>query len=525
MGDVRRGSKNAWEDPRPGHRVAPDTRRRLGPHTVERFRILVPMDRSFPIVRDLLGLLAVTGSLLAAGGAGAAAQDASVGPGPAADSSGTAADTSATAGTASPESDRFVYRIVIDGAISPASAEFMTDAIERAEDEGAAALVIELDTPGGLVESTRDIVQAILASRVPVVVYVAPRGARAGSAGVFVTLAAHVAAMAPSTNIGAATPIQMGGPTMPGGGESPADTTTAEKGEEPSALERKILNDTIAFIRTIAEKRGRNADWAERAVREGVSITETQALEQNVVDLVAPNLPTLLDEIDGREVEVLDRTLTLATANAEVRTIDQGIRFRILDAIANPNIAFILLLIGVYGIFFELMNPGAILPGVVGGIALLLAFFSLQALPVNYVGLLLILFAVVLFIAEVKIVSYGMLTVGGIIAFILGATMLFDAPGSLMRVSWSVIIPAALLTAGFFVFAMGMAWRTWRSKPTTGKEGLLGSRGEVRQRIDPVGQVSVHGELWRARAEEPLEAGTEVEVVEVSGLALKVRRI
>ncbi len=436
------------------------------------------------------------------------------------------ADTAAQPDTLRREPASFVHHIVIDGAISPASSEFMSDAIERAEEEGAAALVVEMDTPGGLVESTRDVVQAILASRVPVVVYVSPRGARAGSAGVFITLAAHVAAMAPSTNIGAATPIQMGGAPMPGGGPSPADTTEGEdEGEdEPGALERKILNDTIAFIRTIAEKRGRNADWAERAVREGVSITETQALEQNVVDLVAPSLPALLDEIDGREVEVLERTVALATADAEVRTIEKGLRFKILDTIANPNIAFILLLIGVYGIFFELMNPGAILPGVVGVIALLLAFFSLQALPVNYVGLLLILFALILFIAEVKVVSYGLLTVGGIVAFILGGTMLFDAPGSLMRVSWSVIIPAALLTAGFFVFAMGMAWRTWKSRPTTGKEGLVGTRGEVRRRIDPVGQVSLHGELWQARADEPLETGTAVEVVEVSGLSVKVRR-
>lgn len=433
-------------------------------------------------------------------------------------------DTADQADTARQETVPFVHRIVIDGAITPASTEFMSDAIERAADEGATALVIELDTPGGLVESTRDIVQAILASRVPVVVYVSPRGARAGSAGVFITLAAHVAAMAPSTNIGAATPIQMGGAPMPGGGPSPADTSEGEGEDEPGALERKILNDTIAFIRTIAEKRGRNADWAERAVREGASITENQALDLNVVDLVAPSLPALLDQIDGREVEVLERTVALTTANADVRTIEGGLRFKILDAIANPNIAFILLLIGVYGIFFELMNPGAILPGVVGVIALLLAFFSLQALPVNYVGLLLILFAVVLFIAEVKVMSYGLLTVGGIIAFILGGTMLFDAPGSLMRVSWSVIIPAALLTAGFFVFAMGMAWRTWKSKPTTGKEGMVGVRGEVRRRIDPVGQVSLHGELWQARADEPLEAGTAVEVVEVSGLSVKVRR-
>ena len=436
-----------------------------------------------------------------------------------------AATDSAAADTAPGRAAPFVYQVVIDGPISPASAEFLTDAIERAEDEGAAAIVVELDTPGGLVDSTRDIVQAILASRVPVVVYVAPSGARAGSAGVFVTLAAHVAAMAPSTNIGAATPIQMGGAPMPGGPTSPPDTTNGEAGDgDPGALERKIMNDTIAFIRTISERRGRNADWAERAVREGASITETEALAENVVDLVAPSLPALLDQIDGREVEVLDRTVTLDTANAEVRRIEAGLRFRILDTIANPNIAFVLMLIGIYGIFFELMNPGAILPGVVGGISLLLAFFALQALPVNYAGILLILFALVLFIAEVKVASYGLLTVGGVVAFVLGATMLFDAPGSLVRVSWSVIVPAALLTAGFFAFVMGLAWRTYKSRPTTGKEALVGERGRVTARIDPVGVVSVHGELWRGRAEEPIEVGAEIVVVAVDGLTLTVRR-
>lgn len=435
-----------------------------------------------------------------------------------------AADT-APADTAHGPAVPFVYRVAIDGAISPASAEFLTDAIERAEDEGAAALVVELDTPGGLVDSTRDIVQRILASRVPVIVYVAPSGARAGSAGVFITLAAHVAAMAPSTNIGAATPIQMGGAPMPGAPASPADTTGGgETGDEgPGALERKVLNDTIAFIRTISERRGRNAEWAETAVREGASITDTEALAENVVDLVAPSLPALLDEIDGREVEVLDRTVALHTADADVRTIEAGLRFRILDTIANPNIAFVLMLIGIYGIFFELMNPGAILPGVVGGISLLLAFFALQALPVNYAGILLILFALVLFIAEVKVASYGLLTVGGVVAFVLGATMLFDAPGSLVRVSWSVILPAALLTAGFFAFVMGLAWRTYRSRPTTGKEAIIGERGLVTARIDRIGAVSIHGELWRARAEEPIEKGTEIVVTEVDGLTLTVR--
>ena len=424
----------------------------------------------------------------------------------------------------------FVTRVVIDGAITPASAEFIIDAIEGADAEGARAVVIELDTPGGLVESTRDIVQAMLASRTPVVVYVAPAGARAGSAGVFLTLAAHVAAMAPGTNIGAATPVGLGGRDIapqrpaPGGGAAPADSA-AEQLDEGSDLEQKILNDTVAFIRTIAERRGRNAEWAERAVREAVSITETEALEENVIDLVAPSIPALLDEIDGREVEVAADTVVLQTADAEIRTIEKGLRFKILDAIANPNIAFILMLIGIYGIFFELMNPGAILPGVVGVISLLLGFFALQALPVNYVGVLLLLFSLILFIAEVKIMSYGLLSVGGVIAFVLGATMLFDAPGSLLRVSWSVIIPAAILTAGFFAIAVGLAYRTWRTKPTTGREGIIGEHGVVKRRLDPQGQVQVHGELWSARADEPLDPGTRVEVTGSDGLILRVRRI
>ena len=437
----------------------------------------------------------------------------------------TAPDTAAQAGAA-PEghaAPAVVYRAVVDGAISPASAEFLADAIATAAEARAQALVIELDTPGGLVESTRDIIQAILASPVPVVVWVAPPGARAGSAGVFVTLAAHVAAMAPGTNIGAATPIEMGRGTPMPQGPAPADSA-AEEARDETALDRKILNDTIAFIRTIAEKRGRNAEWAVTAVTEAASITETEALELRVVDLVAPTLDDLLERIDGRTVEVIDRTVTLATANAEVRTIDKGLRFKILDTIANPNIAFVLMLIGIYGIFFELMNPGSILPGVVGGISLILAFFALQTLPVNYAGVLLIVLSLILFIAEIKVVSHGLLTVGGVVAFVLGGTMLFDSPDPFFRVSWSVIIPAAILTAGFFVFALGKAYKTWRSKPTTGREGLVGEKGVVRKRIDPVGQVGVHGELWNARADEPLEIGEPVVVTSAEGLTLHVRR-
>ena len=286
------------------------------------------------------------------------------------DADPTAADTTAQqeADTTAPDVPAAtVYRAVIDGAIQPASAEFIVDAIELATESRTVALVIELDTPGGLVDSTRDIIQGILASDVPIIVYVAPGGARAGSAGVFITLAAHVAAMAPGTNIGAATPIQIGGPGTRPEGPAPADSAAERSLEDDSDLDRKVLNDTVAFIRTIAEKRGRNADWAEEAVREASSITETEALEENVIDVIAPTLDILLEEIDGREVEVISGTVTLTTANAKVESIEKSLRFRVLDTIANPNIAFILMLIGIYGIFFELMNPGAILPGVLGG--------------------------------------------------------------------------------------------------------------------------------------------------------------
>lgn len=474
--------------------------------------------RRFTLLSLALGTALLAGPRIAA-------QDGGDSAAPGDSTAGATGAHGADAGAETEEGARFVYRIVVDGAISPASAEFIGDAIGDAEEDGARALVIQLDTPGGLVESTRDIVQAMLASRVPVVVYVAPGGARAGSAGVFLTLAAHVAAMAPGTNIGAATPITMGGDeTMPGGSAPP--DSAAEKAAEggAKALDRKVLNDTVAFIRTIAEKRGRNAEWAAKAVTEASSITETEALEENVVDLVARSTEGLLDEIDGREVEVLDRTVTLDTAGAEVRPIEKGLRFKILEVIANPNIAFVLMMIGIYGIFFELMNPGSILPGVVGGISLLLAFFALQALPVNYVGILLLLFSLILFIAEIKVVSHGLLTVGGVIAFVLGGTMLFEGPGSFFRVSWSVIIPAAVLTAAFFVFAMGMAYRTWKSKPTTGREGLIGEKGVVSRRIAPRGQVRVRGELWAARAEEEIDAGETVEVVEAEGLTVRVRR-
>lgn len=451
-----------------------------------------------------------------------------------------------------------VYRLVIDGAIHPASSELIASSIERAEGDRAEALLIVLDTAGGLLESTRAIVKAMLGSEVPVVVYVAPPGARAGSAGVFVTLAANVAAMAPGTNIGAAHPVGPGGRDISPGrrdrsGRSERDGDRAREderqesddrersddrgeGDEPTGdLERKVVNDAVAFIRSIAARRGRNVEWAERSVTESESITADQALQQDVVDLVAASERELLEALDGRMVEVATGTRTLHTRDAAVVEIEKGLRFKVLDAIANPNVAFVLMMLGMYGLFFELANPGAILPGVIGGISLLLALFAFQALPVNSVGLLLMLLAIVLFAAEIKVVSHGILTIGGVIAFLLGATMLFEDAEPALRVSWAVILPALLVTVAFFVFAMGAALRARRARPTTGQEGIVGRFAVVRTRLEPDrpgaadgefrGKVFIHGELWNATASEPAEPGDRVEVVASDGLTLRVRKI
>jgi membrane-bound serine protease (ClpP class) len=431
-----------------------------------------------------------------------------------------------------------VLKLVVDGTIHPASAELVLDAIGRAEREHAEALLIRLDTPGGLLESTREIVKGMLASQVPIVVYVAPEGARAGSAGVFITLAAHVAAMAPGTNIGAAHPVGPGGQDIsPASRREPETGAPADtgKGDQDGSgdLERKVVNDAVAFIRSIATERGRNADWAERSVRASVSIPASEAVQERVVDLVAANEAELLRALDGRTVKVAGGTRTLHTANARVVEIEKGLRFKVLDTIANPNVAFILMMLGMYGLFFELASPGAILPGVVGAISLLLALFAFQTLPVNYVGLMLMLLAIVLFLAEIKVVSHGILTIGGTIAFLLGATMLFESPEPAMRVSWAVILPSLLVTVGFFVFAMAAALRARRARPTTGREGIVGLTGVVRARFEPQGpstasdhrgKVFVRGELWNAVADEALEEGERVEVLSNDGLTLRVRK-
>ena len=402
---------------------------------------------------------------------------------------------------------KHVNVIEINGVINPVAAKFITEAIDQSEEDGAECLIIQMDTPGGLMDSMRAIVKKLLSARVPTVVYVSPPGARAASAGVFITMAAHIAAMAPSTNIGAAHPVTLGGQ------------------KENKAMMEKVVNDAVAQIKGIAKKRGRNVKWAEKAVRKSVSITEGEALKLKVINLVASDLDSLLAKIDGRKVKIDSQTKVLATKGTSINRRQMGWRYRLLDIISNPTIAYIMLMLGIYGIFFELSNPGAILPGVVGAIFLILAFFALHMLPINYAGLALILLGIILFIAEVKIISYGMLSVGGAVCMLLGSIMLAENLPEYMKISKGVIYPAVFVSAAFFVFAVTMAIRARTKKPTTGVEGLIGEVGLSESLLDPEGTVSIHGELWRAECDERIEKGERLKVVDVKNLKLKIVKV
>ncbi len=402
-----------------------------------------------------------------------------------------------------------VYTIEVDGIINPATAKFIVDSIDEATQQGAQCLILQLDTPGGLMESMRIIVKKELSSTIPIIVYVAPGGARAASAGVFVTMAANIAVMAPGTHIGAAHPVTLGG------GEA----------KESKTMTEKIVNDTVAFVKNIAKTRGRNADWAEKAVVKSVSITDEEAVKLNVVDFIAPDIPALLAKIDGRVVKLDGVSRTLRTKGVQPKPIQMSWRDRLLEIISNPTIAYILLMLGIYGIFFELSSPGAILPGVVGGIFLILAFYALQMLPVNYAGLALILFGIILFIAEIKVVSHGLLAIGGVISLFLGSMMLFRSPVDYMRVSLSVIIPAVLVSAAFFIFAVSRAINARLKRPTTGAEGLVGEVGIASTPIAPEGKVAIHGEFWNATSDQNIEKGEKVQVMGVKNLKLNIKRI
>jgi membrane-bound serine protease (ClpP class) len=405
------------------------------------------------------------------------------------------------------ERPREVYLLRYEGIINPVSSEMMLSAIAKANAAHAEALIIQLDTPGGLDTAMRETIKGIIASDVPVIVYIAPSGARAASAGVFITLIAHAAAMAPGTNIGAAHPVAMGG------------------GEMDEEMKKKVENDAAAYIRSLAERRGRNTKWAEEAVRKSVSVTEKEAKTLGLIDYIANDIPDLLKKADGRQVVTEKGKIVLHTEGAEVRTIPIGFRLRMLKALSDPNVAYILMLLGIYGLIFELSNPGAILPGVVGAISLILAFYAFQTLSVNYAGFLLILVAVILFIAEVKVQSFGILGIGGVIAFLLGSLMLFPSEIPTLRVSLNVVLPSALLTALFFLVIVRLAWRAHMRPPETGAEGLVGRIGVAKTNIDPRGQITIHGEIWEAESREPILAGEEARVREVSGLKVRVEKV
>jgi membrane-bound serine protease (ClpP class) len=394
-----------------------------------------------------------------------------------------------------------VYLVRITGAISPGNADFLDSAIRRANTEGAGCLIVMLDTPGGLAESMRKMVMAIYDSRIPVVVYVAPSGARAASAGVMITMAADVAAMAPGTHIGAAHPVNAGGKDL--------DKTMAEK----------VTNDMVAFVKSIAEKRGRNVEWAEEAVRESVSVTENEALEKKIVDRVARDVDDLIDQINGLEIKGKG---PVAIDPSRRVWIAESMRTRILKALSDPNIAYILMMIGLAGLYFELSHPGVILPGVIGSIALILAFYSFQTLPVKPAGVMLILLALIFFIMEMKIASYGLLSVAGIISLLLGSVMLFDRVDGRLGISWTVMVPTISLVGGFFVVVAGLVFRSRTRRPMTGESGLIGETGVVKTPLTPTGRIQVHGELWFARCRTSLGTGQRVRVTAVDGLTLEV---
>ena len=397
-----------------------------------------------------------------------------------------------------------VYIIKVADAISPGTADYIKTGIKTAEEKAATVIIIELDTPGGLAESMRLIVQNILGSKVPVVVFVSPSGARAASAGVMITMAADVAAMAPGTNIGAAHPVGAGGKDIDG------------------TMSEKIINDMVAQAQSVAEKRGRNAQWVEAAIRESVSVTETEALKENIIDLIAQDTDDLIKQLNGRQLK--DKGV-LNLANPKKVVLEETLRTKILKTISNPNIAYILMMIGLAGLYFELSHPGAIFPGVIGGIALILAFFAMHTLPVNYAGILLIVLAIIFFIMEMKITSYGLLSVAGIVSLLLGSLMLFEAPTPDMKLSLRVVLPTVILISGFFVAVASLVFRAQISKPTTGSMGLVGEIGVVKKALTPEGKVFVHGELWNARAKQNLDQNVKVRVVKVVNLILEVESV
>ncbi len=399
-----------------------------------------------------------------------------------------------------------VFTIRIQGTINPPMASFINESIIKAEKNGSEALLILMDTPGGLDTSMRDIIKGIMESNIPVIVYVYPSGARAASAGSVILLASHIAAMAPGTNAGAAHPVSVG--------QEKADKVMMEK----------VAKDAEAYVRSIAKQRGRNEEWAAKSVKESASITATDAVEKKVADLVATSVDELLEKIDGKKVETKKGSIVLKTKGKKATEVVMPFKYKFLSYISDPNVAYILMMIGMYGILFEIYSPGAIFPGVVGGICLILALYSFQTLPISYAGLFLILLGVIFFILELKIVSHGALGIAGIISLVIGSIMLIDLPSSVLSISYTTIIIVAVLTGIFFFGVISYAIKAQLSKVTTGKEGLVGEEGIAQTDVFHEGKVFVHGEIWNGKSDQQIPKGEKVIVTAIEGLIVKVEK-